>query len=238
MAVAAMGLVVGILGAAPASALTIDAINGTWTNVVGGTNVGFYTVGDEVQIRWGNPIDNGAIPTDQSGLGFTGAAPPQLVFDVGEFFEIGTLRHFNNVIRWGAVDAADLVISLVFSDPVLVAGQTFTFQIDETPNSGPCSVGSPPCPDIIGFPSAFAEETFDIGGVDHTLEIAGFQTSLGGSLVDAFVSPENGTNSALLVGRVVRAGAAVPEPNSVLLFGAGAVIVARRLRRGRRPAEG
>ena len=70
MAVAVIGFVVAILGTTPASALTLDTVTGSWSDVVGGTNVGFYTVGNEEQVRWGDPA------SDQSGLGFTGKPPP------------------------------------------------------------------------------------------------------------------------------------------------------------------
>jgi hypothetical protein len=239
MTVAMTGLAVAILGATPALGLTLDSVTGSWSNVVGGTNVGFYTVGDEAQVRWGEPDEAGTIPDDQSGLGFTGAAPPPLGFDAGDLFEIGTLRHFNHGVQGGtAASSADLTIMMDFGVPDLDVAQTFTLSINETPNSGPCVIGSPPCSDIIGFPSAFADETFDILGVPHTLEILGFQTEIGGVVVDEFISNENSINSAVLVGRITRASAPVPEPTSALMFGVGCLVVTRSLRRRPRPIEG
>ena len=234
MAVAVIGLVSAILGTTPASALTLETVTGSWSNVVGGTNIGFYNVGAEAQVRWGDP-GNG----DQSGLGFTGKPPPPVVFDVGAPFVIGTLRHFNNVIAPGtAADSADLTITLGFSgaDAPPSIGYIFNLSVNETPNDGPCPVGGPPCADIIGLPSTFADETFDILGVSHTLEILGFWD--GAAVVDDFISQEGGTNSAVLVGRITRSSPPVPEPTSAFMFGAGCLIVARSLKRGPRPVEG
>jgi hypothetical protein len=231
VALAVIALAVAIFGTTPASALTLDTVSGSWSNVVGGTNVGFYTVGDEVQVRWGDP-GNGA----QSGLGFTPEPPPPVVFDVGTPFEIGTLRHFNNVVAPGTpASSADLTIVLDFDDPDLAPlGQTFSLSVNETLNSGICPVGSPPCADIIEFPSAFSDETFEILGVSHTLEILGFRT--GDEVVHQFISAEGGTNSAVLVGRI-SASPPIPEPTAAVMFGAGFLLVARSLRRGRRAME-
>jgi hypothetical protein len=224
LAVTVIGLAVAILGTAPASALTLETVSGSWSNVIGGTSIGFYTVGDEAQVRWGTPDP---INGPQSGFGFTPEPPPPVVFDLDVLFDIGTLRHFNNVIALGTpASSADLTIVLDFSDPDLSPfAQTFTIAIDETPNWGTCPVGSPPCPDIIELPSAFPDETFDILGVPHTLEILGFRS--GDDVVHQFISAEGGTNSAILVGRVVT----VPEPATGLLVMAGVLWLAVMRRR-------
>ena len=155
----------------------------------------------------------------QSGLGFTGAAPPAVVFDINDVFEIGQLRHYNNPIFAGSeASQAFLTISMIFSDPAGLAGAfDFNFAIDETPNT----FGPPYSDDHITFPSSYAAETFEIAGVDYTLQLLGFGDSHS-NLLDSFSSPEGGTNATLLWGRITTPDAApVPEPSTILLMGTG-----------------
>lgn len=213
----AVSLVLGMMGVA--SALTLSSVEGAWSNPIGGSNINYYYNvgiaygnGNEVQIKWGDP----ATSAGQSGLGFTGIAPPASVFGIGDAFEIGQLRHFNNPI-YNAVSAVDLTISLSFSDPAgLNDSFLFNFTVDETPNT---TGGSPGDDDFIYFPSGFADETFNIGGVEYTLELLGFGASAD-SLVDQFQSPEGGTNSTLLWAKITTPPS-VPEPGTMLLFGLG-----------------
>lgn len=197
-----------------ANALTLDSVGGTWSNVVGALGT-FVTVGDENQVRWGGDAGFG-----QSGLGFTGSAPPPAIFNVGDEFEVGTLRHFNNPVYAPWATAVDLTIALDFSDPAVNPLFTFTFGIDETPNVEPCAYPSATaCSDRISFP-ALPGGVFNIGGTLYTLELTGFRTSPGGALLPDFISDEGGTNSAFLYGRITTANA-VPEPATLLLLGSG-----------------
>ena len=130
----------------PASALTLSSVDGAWSNPVGGTNINYptgvpigYGNGLEDQVRWGIPVIQ-----EQSGLGFTGVAGGA-TFNVGEVFEVGQLRHFNNVVKTDtAADSVDLAITLDFSDPAgLSETFSFTLAIDETDNTP-----GPPASDI------------------------------------------------------------------------------------------
>ena len=208
-------------------AITISQINGTFSNAAGDPNVNplllgvnsqdnvpgsGFGAGLENQVRWGIAIP----PVEQSGLGFTGAAPPALTVNVSEQFEIGQLRHFNTPILVGTgVTSVDLSVSMGFSDPGGV-NQTFDFSLDIfEPNN---NLPPPDSDDIISFNNAFANEAIDINGVSHTLEILGF--SVNGNLVNQLRSPEETTSSAILVGRIVETNP-VPEPSTISLVALG-----------------
>jgi hypothetical protein len=220
-----MGLLLVLGGAA--NALVLSEVDGTWGGVVGGSSVNFptgvpvlYGNGSEDQVRWGTSTGEG-----QSGLGFTGIAPPDLSFDIGDPFEVGRLRHFNAPVAEGtAASAADLAVDLTFSDPAgLSKTFAFTLQIDETPNGA----GPPPDDDYINFPASYAPETFDIGGTTYTLELLGFG-STPESIASQFQSPEGETNSTLLWGRITTP---IPAPGAILLGALGATLVASLRRR-------
>ena len=195
----ALVIIVILLNASLASALTLGSVTGFWSNPIGGgTSVEFLTVGDEVQGLWGVPTE-----VEKSGLGFTGNSALPVDFSPGSEFEIGMLRHFNQPVFAPAVSAVDLTIDLSFSNPVLNPSFTFTLEVDETPNAEPCVYPSAtPCADKISFPSAFPtlSESYWLGGKFYTLQIVGFRSSPGGVLLTEFISDERQTNTAYLYG--------------------------------------
>lgn len=223
--------------ASSADALTLASSSGSWSNVLldngitvnppGGNTVEFLNVGNESQVRWGVPAIGSA---GKSGLGFSGV--DNQTFSIGEVFEVGTLRHFNNLTLTldPVADAADLGITLNFSTPDVEQMFTFNFAINNTPNVGPCPVGNPPCADIVTFPSALPTETFNIGGVDYTLELLGFRDPVTGDPVGEFVSAENGTNSATLFAKITTPPSEkVPEPTAMVGIGLfGLYLIGRR----------
>ena len=217
-----MMLVIGMISTG--GALTLSSVSGTWTGTQGGSNVNYSTAtvgygnGTEYQVRWGDPGPSG----EQSGLGFTGIAPPSISFQIGDPFEIGQLCHFNHQIAGGSeATEAYLKIEISFSDPVgLTAEFNFTFDINETPNT----TGDPyQDADIITFPSSYPSETFSINGVEYTLQLLGFGDSAD-NLINSFSSPEDGTNVTKLWGKIITPPpTTVPIPSTVLLLGSGLV---------------
>jgi hypothetical protein len=217
-----------------ASALTLTNVGGVWSDTVGGSNVSYtsaaiaYGNETERQVRWGIGTSG------QSGLGFTGIAPDPdipggIVFGIGDTFEVGQLRHFNNPIQSGsAATATKLTISLDFSDPAGLNGAfAFTFDINETPNTP----GPPASDDIISFPDSYASETFEIGGIDYTLQLLGFGDDVA-NIMNDFTSPEGGTNATKLWGRVTASqNPEIPEPSTILLLGVGLLGLASYSRR-------
>lgn len=221
-----------IFTAGHAQALTISHIDGIWTGTDGGSYITYGSVSDtygtklENQVRWGISTGSG-----QSGFGFTGATPPSAIFDFNDVFEIGQLKHYNEPLSVGsAASKAFLSVNLQFSDPAGFAPIfNFAFSIDETLNSP----GPPESDDHIGIYTPVAHEIFDHAGIDYSFELIGFGTSYD-NLINSFSSPEDGTNSTLLWGKITKqrpAAVPVSEPATILLFSTGLVSITGYSRR-------
>jgi len=233
MSTAAIVLTTGLF-AASANALTLGSSSGTWSNTIGGSNISYGTVGSESQVRWG-------VATPNSGLGFTGVGSSS--FGIGSIFQVGTLRHFNNPVQGGtAASSVNLTTVLNFSNvggSPLSKSFDFNFGIDETPNSGDVAncpyVSTIPCSDKIFIPTAFPTDTFTIGNTAYTLQLLGFSKTVGGSIVNSFISDESQTNTAYLYGKITAAPVSkdVPEPTTlagVSLLGAYLLTQGRKLK--------
>ena len=210
------------LNSAQAS-LMLNSVDGDWSSPIGGDNIEYHTDsgygwgnGSQDQIRWGGDV----AVDEKSGLGFTGIADGTSVPE-GTPFEIGQLVHFNRPIDSGsAATSVDLTVNMKFDN---LESFTFQFDIDETPN---VPSGSPASDDYITFPSSYAPQTFDVGGLTYTLELIGFGLD-SSTLQDEFQSPEGTDNPTLLWGQINL----VPVPGAVLLGMLGLGAAGLKLRR-------
>src|ERR671932_794321 len=205
-----------VFGIAPqAGAISLNLSSGSWNQPVGGSGIVYQTVASETQVRWGTPPGGGGT-SQKSGLGFTGVGPS--TFGLGEIFQVGQLRHFNNVLLAGtAASAVNLSLSLNFDNPVATPSFNFNLQIEETPNQGSCAYFSiTPCADKIYISETSLSNQFSVAGIDYTLQLLGFSLTPGGVPINEFISQEGGTNQALLFAKVTAAEPEpVPEPATV-----------------------
>jgi hypothetical protein len=217
-----------VFGIAPqAGAISLNLSSGSWNQPVGGSDIVYQTVDSETQVRWGNPA-NGGGTSQKSGLGFTGVGPS--TFGLGEIFQVGQLRHFNNGISTGtAASAVNLSLSLNFDNPVATQSFNLNLQIDETPNElGTCAYFSNrPCADKISISEASMSNQFSVAGINYTLQLLGFSLTPGGTPINEFISQEGGTNEALLFAKVTAAGSE-PVPEPATLAGTALWLVAAR----------
>ncbi|MEM9482839.1 MAG: choice-of-anchor K domain-containing protein [Cyanobacteria bacterium P01_F01_bin.116] len=175
----------------------------------------------------------------KSGLGFGGVN--NLELQVGEVFNIGTLKHYNNTIWADGRDAtkADFSLKLDFGDTG-IGQQRFNFalNVDETNNdAGSHDGGTCPyqttgagCSDKITWDFALdSENSFEYEGEEYTLELVGFNdtANFDANAVTDFISQEHGTSEAHMFARLVRLGDYTDEPEQVpepgVLIGLGAL---------------
>ena len=146
---------------------------------------------------------------------------------VTAYFTLGTFTHNNFVVDNPYLTSVVLDVIMSFSvDGVPSGPQTFSYLIQhtETPNQietappgvAVCPFATPKgaeCTDRVVLPGGGAPQTFTIGGVTYSLELA-FQTA-GGRPVSEFITAETQSNDALLVGRFRATDAPVPEPGTI-----------------------
>ncbi|MFJ7277314.1 choice-of-anchor K domain-containing protein [Kitasatospora sp. NPDC098663] len=167
--------------------------SGTWTAVtptppnVSGLNTGHVT--------WGTPAGGGG----KSGYSFAGGMI-EMKADGSEVV-LGTFTHQNFPIYGGGVDRfdVDLVVRIRFEEDSKDREFSFRFHHFETPNVGPVH------DDEVDLPTRVSPESVTIDGEEYAAVITGFKRN--GKIVNKFLSPENGANSADIVAVLSRVGA-------------------------------
>ena len=194
-------------GSALAAEITFVSVVGSWRDPV--DNVPGVQPGDPA-ITNGDPISSiswgTTAGTPQSGYDFIATLPPLFTLPGPiPYFSLGTFQHRNFSVGDPSLVSAELDVVLVLAvDGVPTGPLTFTFTLnhDETPNNlDPCPYPTPPgdgCTDRVTIVASADPTTFNVGGVDYTLEMSFLDN---GSAVDEFITAEGDiVNSSGLVG--------------------------------------
>ncbi|OZH51489.1 hypothetical protein AFK68_30685 [Hydrocoleum sp. CS-953] len=154
------------------------------------------------------------------GLGFS--------TDVNTLFAVGDLTYRNGATFYGFNGDFPLEIELSFTNSFNNAESlNYTFNIFNTPNiyNDPVLDG-----DILTFTANdLTNDTFNFGGVDYTLKLAGFSSDGGNTFLSEFNSPENSTAEATLYAEIIKVD--VPEPTTIAGLGLLGVFIIGSLKK-------
>lgn len=220
--------------AAEAASLNIDAADGVWSSAVT-TNkpTGQLTGLGTNEVSWGTPW---TVIDQRSNYSFVGDAP--ITRATPGAFLVGAFTHENWTISSmsDSLLSGDLFVTLggMAGSTLFSAVSSFRFAHDETLNGAPCTIGTNPCGDIVKITALGSGSTsFIEGGKLYTLIIDGFVQTLGGAIVDTFMTFERDDTTLYLQARLIEEPAPVPLPAAgvMMLAGLGALGLLRRKRR-------
>ncbi|MBD2004374.1 MULTISPECIES: choice-of-anchor K domain-containing protein [Cyanophyceae] len=214
LATAALSItaVVGITGQAQAITFT-GTSSGSWglpTNPSRSTFLSNQNGGINNRLTWGNPGAGSFTNFVQyDSVGFSASKD--------SLFNLGNLSYRNGATSDTFDGDFPLSVALSLSNPLSTTETfDFSFNIFNTPNN----TGNPVLDgDRLRFSTAGASsQMFSYQGVDYTLELVGFSSDGGNTVVSEFNAPEESTARASLFGKLtaVEPPAKTPEPASVV----------------------
>lgn len=247
-AAAALGLMATTAMAATVHDVTISSVTGEWVSA-GPSNaydLSIDTDDESTQVLWGQPKPGGP----QSGYVFEGLIPPPVATTPDTDFELGLFTHLNNPIKTDpgggkvtGITEADLRIDFVIQigDMSHAFSQLYTFEHDETKNEGENSAGdckhggqngdaglnSSGCADRVTITqNSDQSESVVVDGYQYDFEISGFRVD--GETLDFFLTEEDTSNEAVLVGSYSVSAVPLPAAGWMLLAGIGGLVAAKR----------
>ncbi|MEB3211873.1 MAG: choice-of-anchor K domain-containing protein [Leptolyngbyaceae bacterium] len=194
--------------ASPTHALTFNGYaSGVWgTPHSTESSPQFTGVGDSL-FTWGTPNISGR---DSNQLAFQGS-----VFDTATnaLFKVGELTYFNGTIRSNTgIASVPLNFEFMF-DNADVLSQVFSinFDIVTTPNIGTPEDNA----DAIVPTTLISEQSFNLDGLDYTLQLVGFSQDGGVSNTEEFRVLEEARTTASLFGRIIEVPPTVSDPSRI-----------------------
>ena len=198
------------------AALELNWADGIWQNAAGTPTCLMYDntgpTYDENKVAYGSLYSSLVCPpnldvTIQSGFGFDGCQHETITSGVA--FDLGDFTHYNNPIyASNLLTTVELSVTLSFyidaSHTDVRKTLNYTFELDETPNSGSCTYpGDTVCPDKVWVLNTIPDETFWIGGTEYTLHIVGFVHQGQVIPVNELITEEEQRNDAVLVAELL-----------------------------------
>src|SRR5690606_15485164 len=168
-------------GTAAAVTLTLNVVNGTWSDIAGGKNVEYRDGGKEV--RWGGNTNH----KDKSGYRFAANPDLPITFDSSETFSLGIFTHYNEPIPTGsAITSATLNVATeldILGTSIADGPYQFSFGHNETLNNACNNIlcwifggsGTGPVDDIVMLDTSVQSNEFIVDSYVFSLEIIGFQ---------------------------------------------------------------
>lgn len=228
---------------ASAANISMSGFLGTWQNATGGpTNLNFSgNGGNNPQVRWGVDLGSGQSGYNLDLAPTADAVVPDPINKVvppnTPPFLVGYFTHVNFPIGPNSITGIDLKISfdiVIDATDLGVHDFLFHFAHDETTNSlDPCPYGGANgqginingCADSVTISFLNTSSTFDVGGVDYTFNLLGFQPgnqgNCTGRISNQFLTEEDANNVASLCASIQTRSSVVPEPGTLALLGLG-----------------
>lgn len=162
--------------------------------------------GNNNRLEWGTTENCSDCTPFNNYVQFNGGS---FTAGVGSLFSLGQFKYQNGSVLDSFDGNFPLTVSLLFNDPV-VKQQTFSFlfNILNTPNltGDPVKDG-----DRLRFSTGLiSSQTVKFQGVEYALELVGFSTDSGQSIVQEFNSPEGSISQASLFGKITPVAPACP----------------------------